>query len=98
MATNIKFYKLKFIKEFNECCDRQRQTIMQELIDNATDPVVFKRRIRMLEHLAEYQVQIYKKLETFETDDPYDYQCIPLMYNWRPKYPPEATTITHRGA
>ena len=42
---------------------------MQELIANATDPVVFKRRIRMLKHLNLYETQIISKIQNFETDN-----------------------------
>ena len=98
MEHNIKLYKLKFIKEFNERCDYERNLIINEMIDNATDPTILKRRIRMLQQLAEYQVQIYKKLENFETDDPDDFLTIPIKQRWREKFPPEPVIITHRGA
>jgi hypothetical protein len=96
MKPNIKFYKIKFIKEFNEKCDFERNQLINEMIDNATDPTIVKRRIRMLEQLAEYQIQIYKKIEAFETDDPNDY-LIPLHKGWRQKFPPEAVLVVHRG-
>lgn len=96
MKTNSKFYKIKFIKEFNEKCDFERQQLINEMIDNATDPTIVKRRIRMLEQLAEYQVQIYKKIEAFETDDPKDY-LIPIHKGWRQKIPLETGLVVHRG-
>ena len=98
MKPNIKFYKIKFIKEFNEKCDFERNQLINEMIDNAIDPTIVKRRIRMLEQLAEYQVQIYKKIEAFETDDPNDYLTIPVHNSWRQKFPPETVLVTHRGA
>lgn len=98
MKNNIKFYKIKFIKEFTERCHWERSQLISEMIDHATDPTIVMRRIRMLENLAEYQVQILKKIQQFETDDPYDYECIPLWKRWRIKFSPEVTTITHRGA
>lgn len=98
MKPNIKFYKLKFIKEFNERCDYERNQLINEMIDNATDPTIVMRRIRMLQQLAEYQLQIYKKLENFETDDPADFLSIPIKQRWRLKYPPEPVIVTHRGA
>jgi hypothetical protein len=51
----------------------------------------------MLEQLAEYQVQIYKKIEAFETDDPNDYLNMPIHKSWRQKFPPEAVLVVHRG-
>jgi len=98
MTPNIKFYKIKFIKEFNERCDYERNRLINEMIDDATDPTIVKRRIRMLEQLTEYQLQIYKKLSDFETDDPNDFLSIPLKSSWRQQFPPEPTIITHRGA
>lgn len=98
MTPNIKFYKIKFIKEFNERCDYERNRIIIELVDDATDPTIVKRRIRMLEQLTEYQLQIYKKLEAFETDDPDDFLSIPLHDSWRKQFPPEPVLVTHRGA
>ena len=98
MKPNIKFYKIKFIKEFNEKCDFERNQLINEMIDNATDPTIVTRRIRMLEQLAEYQVQIYKKIEAFETDDPNDYLNMPIHKNWRPKFPPETILVVLRGA
>jgi hypothetical protein len=97
MKPNIKFYKIKFIKEFNEKCDFERNQLINEMIDNATDPTIVKRRIRMLEQLAEYQVQIYKKIESFETDDSNDYLTIPLHKGWRQKFPSETVLVVHRG-
>ena len=98
MKPNIKFYKIKFIKEFNEKCDFERNQLINEMIDNATDPTLVKRRIRMLEQLAEYQVQIYKKIEAFETDDPNDYLSIPLHKAWRKQFGSETILVVHRGA
>ena len=98
MESNIKFYKLKFIKEFNDRCNWERNQLISEMIDHATDPTIVMRRIRMLEHLAEYQVQLLKKIQQFETDDPYDYECIPLWKRWRVQFPPEILMIGHRGA
>jgi hypothetical protein len=98
MKPNIKFYKIKFIKEFNEKCDFERNQLINEMIDNATDPTIVKRRIRMLEQLAEYQVQIYKKIEAFETDDPNDYLSIPLHKAWRKQFASETILVVHRGA
>ena len=41
MKPNIKFYKIKFIKEFNEKCDFERNQLINEMIDNAIDPIIF---------------------------------------------------------
>lgn len=98
MTPNVKFYKIKFIKEFNERCDQERNLLINEMIENATDPTIVARRIRMLKHLAEYQAQMYNKIQSFETDDPNDFLSIPVHTRWRMKYPPEQVLIVHRGA
>lgn len=98
MEPNIKFYKIKFIKDFFDHCDYHRNQIINELVENATDPTIVMRRIRMLENLAEYQAQMLKKIQDFETDDPNDYLCIPLKQRWRFQFPPEHVIVTHRGA
>lgn len=45
----------------------------KELQERAGDPVIFKRRFRMLAQLAEYESQIYRKIYNFNTDDIRDY-------------------------
>lgn len=69
MNNGIKYYKIKTIKKLVEKVGKCRETLMQELIANATDPVVFKRRIRMLKHLNLYETQIISKIQNFETDN-----------------------------
>jgi hypothetical protein len=98
MEPNIKFYKIKFIRDFCHRCDYERNMLINEMIENATDPTIVMRRIRMIEQLAEYQVQILKKIQAFETDDPADYEIIPMSKRWRYKFPPEPVIVTHRGA
>ncbi len=42
---------------------------MTELIDYATDPVIVKRRLRMLSQLSQIESQIILKIQAFETND-----------------------------
>jgi hypothetical protein len=49
-----------------------RSQLLKELTTNATDPVVFKRRLRMLRHVNSYESQLLQKIENFETDDMQD--------------------------
>jgi len=69
MQPNTKFYKIKILKEFLAETANARQTLLDELIANATDPVIVKRRYRMLRHLALYENQIIEKIQNFETND-----------------------------
>lgn len=50
-----------------------KSELQKELQERASDPVIFKRRFRMLTQLAEYESQIYKKIYNFNTNDFQDY-------------------------
>lgn len=69
MKPNIKFYKIKFLIEFNNMCNYHRQRLIDELLDNGTDPVIVMRRMRMIANISEYQSQMTTKLMNFETED-----------------------------
>lgn len=69
MQPNTKFYKIKILREFLEETAKARQALLNELITNATDPVIVNRRYRMLRHLALYENQIIEKIQNFETND-----------------------------
>lgn len=73
MTVNIKYYKIKLIKKFLSNTTQARTNILNELVINATDPVIYKRRLRMLEHLSRYEQQIINKLQNFDTEDPRDF-------------------------
>lgn len=73
MAFNIKYYKIKLIKKFLSNTNQARTNILKELVTNATDPIIYKRRLRMLEHLSRYEQQIINKLRDFDTEDPRDF-------------------------
>jgi hypothetical protein len=49
-----------------------RSQLLDELTTNATDPVVFKRRLRMLRQVNSYESQLLQKVENFETNDMQD--------------------------
>jgi hypothetical protein len=69
MISSAKFYKIKLINRLLEYTHRLRTDLLHELTTNATDPVVFKRRLRMLRHVNSYESQLLQKIENFETDD-----------------------------
>ena len=72
MTSSAKFYKIKLINRLLEHTHRLRADLLHELTTNATDPVVFKRRLRMLRHVDSYESQLLQKIENFETDDMQD--------------------------
>lgn len=66
---NTTLFKLRMINDFLIESQRHRQILLDELIDNATDPVIRKRRFRMLSNLATFEASIIKKISEFETND-----------------------------
>lgn len=66
---SIKYYKIKTIKKLIEETTNQRNLLLDELIDQATDPVIFTRRVRMLTQLSQLEIQLLSKIQLLETDD-----------------------------
>lgn len=66
---SIKYYKIKTIKKLIEETTNQRNLLLDELIDQATDPVIFTRRVRMLTQLSQLEIQLLSKIQSLETDD-----------------------------
>ena len=88
MTSGIKFYKIKLINRLLDRTHRVRSRLLDELATNATDPVVFKRRLRMLRHVNSYESQLLQKIENFETDDMQDlinFNIVPFLKDvaWR---------------
>lgn len=52
---------------------RHRQALTQELQQCAGDPVIFKRRFRMLAQLSSFESQMYHKIYHFKGDSVDDY-------------------------
>lgn len=69
MTNNIKYYKIRTIKELIKETTNQRNLLLDELIDQATDPVIFTRRVRMLTQLSQLEIQLLSKIQSLETDD-----------------------------
>ena len=72
MSANIKFYKIKLIKKLSQEVHVIRTQLLDELVINATDSVILRRRLRMIRHINQYESQLIKKIEQFNTDDPKD--------------------------
>jgi len=67
------FYKLIVVDIVSKNINQHRLKLREELISSASDPIVLKRRFRMLSQLADYESQIYKKIYNFKSNDPNDY-------------------------
>lgn len=73
MTLNTTICKLNLTKQ---CLDQffiARQSLLDDLIIYATDPIVVKRRFRMLQQLSLYESQILNKIYCFESDDINDF-------------------------
>jgi hypothetical protein len=69
MTLNVKYYKVVLLKNFLEKTCQARTQLFDELAVHAIDPVLYNRRFRMLSQLGQYESQIIKKIQNFETDD-----------------------------
>lgn len=69
MTNSIKYYKIRTIKKLIKETTDQRNLLLDELIDQATDPVIFTRRVRMLTQLSQLEIQLLSKIQSLETDD-----------------------------
>jgi hypothetical protein len=66
---NTTLFKLHLLNEFLAESQIRRSILLEELINNATDPVIKKRRFRMLSNLATFEASMIKKIADFDTDD-----------------------------
>jgi hypothetical protein len=90
MTSGINYYKIKTIKKLVEKTTASRNLLLQELTDNGTDPTIVKRRLRMLQHLNDYETQLISKIQQFETDNVDDLNCFNLD--------PGIQAVIHRSA
>jgi hypothetical protein len=73
MTINHVFYKNNLIAEIEKTASEIRNQLLDELYSAGSDPVLYKRRYRMLKHLHLLQAQLIDKVYNFVTDDPRDY-------------------------
>lgn len=67
------YYKLVITNIISQHLTSQRLDLHNELYTKADDPVILKRRFRMISQLAEYESQIYKKIYNFQSNNIEDY-------------------------
>ena len=73
MTVHVNYYKIKTTKKLIEIANDHRVKLLTELVDYATDPVIVKRRLRMLSQLSQIESQLLSKIQSFETDDITDF-------------------------
>ena len=61
------------LQEFLAKVQAAKEELLNELINRATDPVILKRRFRMLSQLSLYESMIVSKIYNIETDDNNDF-------------------------
>jgi len=71
---NNKICKLASAKQFLEHSTKIKFQLFDELINGATNDIIFKRRFRMISQLDDFESQAIKKIYQFDSDNPEDYQ------------------------
>jgi hypothetical protein len=67
------FYKLVVTNIASYHINKNKTVLQNELNELANDPILVKRRFRMLSQLSDYESQLYKKIYQFCSDDINDY-------------------------
>jgi hypothetical protein len=73
MTINHVLYKNNLIAEIDRAVTEVKNQLLNELYAAGSDPVVYKRRFRMLKHLNLLQAQLIEKVYNFTTDTAGDY-------------------------
>ena len=74
MAAGIEYYQVWLIDTIVKDINSRREKLLFELVTNTLDPIIFKRRCRMLTQLSHYESQIITKIKNFKTDNQKDYE------------------------
>lgn len=79
--SNIEFYRAKLLFKFVKKVQQAREQLINELVINLADDTIRQRRYRMLRQLNDYENQIIKKIQKFETNDITDFDIeFPVEY------------------
>ena len=73
MAGQQVFLQIRMLKNFLAAVQTEKTKLVDELIDNATNPVLRKRRIRMIGQLSSYEAQVIEKISNLQTTDSRDF-------------------------
>jgi hypothetical protein len=77
MKSGLEYFRIKLLQQFLSAVNDSRQSLLSDLVNKATDPVIVMRRFRMLQQLADYEAQIVAKIQNFDTDD-----CLDFVPAW----------------
>lgn len=67
------FLRLRMLKLFLQHSAKLKQQLLTELFESATDPVIRRRRFRMLRQLSTYESQIIGKIQNLHSDNAKDF-------------------------
>ena len=73
MAGQQVFLQIRMLKNFLAAVQTEKTKLVDELVDNATDPVLRKRRLRMIGQLSSYEAQVIEKISNLQTTDSKDF-------------------------
>lgn len=83
-GSNPIFNKVRLIYETIQYISEAKQKLLKDLVSYATDPIRYRRRLRFLRELTEYEFNLTKDFENFQTEDPandYDYNTLVKIKN-----------------
>jgi hypothetical protein len=63
------FYKTRLVFKLSTYIQEARASLLEDLVAYTNDPIRYKRRLRMLIQLSEYEYHTLKKIRDFETDE-----------------------------
>ena len=69
-GTNPTFNKTRLIYETIQYISEAKQKIIRDLVAYSDDPIRYRRRLRFLRELTEYEFNLTKSFENFQTEDP----------------------------
>jgi len=90
MSKKQTFYRIVMLQEFLAKVQAAKEELLNELVSRATDPVILKRRFRMLSQLSLYESIVVSKIYNIETDDNCDFLKLTYCNN--------IATITNKSA
>jgi hypothetical protein len=73
MSEKQTFYRIIMLQEFLVKVQAAKEVLLGELVTRASDPVILKRRFRMLSQLALYESIVVSKIYNLETEDNSDF-------------------------
>lgn len=87
---NDTLLRINLLCEFLSEVERVKKLLLDELIDNATDPVIRMRRFRMLQNLAQMESDMIQKISAFQSDN---------LEEWQDKTPfTDISAVVNRSA